>query len=411
VAVAAKALAGGGARGGAQKRPQQNARTSGVPTATGPAKLRIAIVHDWLTNQGGAERVVMALHKAYPEAPIFTSVYAPDKLPDFKGLDVRTSFLQHWPLSRSKHQLYPLLRTIAFESFDFSDYDVVISSCSAEAKGVITSPETLHICFLYTPTRYYWSGYQEYLHNTGFGVLSPLVRLIMPRLVNRMRQWDLAAAARPDRLVTQSHYVARRIAKYYRRDDTPVINPPIQADRFQVGTEERNGFVVVSRLVPYKRVDLAIQACNQLRLPLTVIGGGTELERLRKLAGLTVKVVGRRSDAEIAAAYASAQAFIFPAEEDYGITPIEAMAAGTPVIAYAAGGATETVEEGITGTFFSEQTVASLVAALQSFDPTQFDPAKIRAHAERYDEAEFIKKMQKFVDDNLRDYHKNQKTA
>jgi len=372
------------------------------------AELRVAIVHDWLTNQGGAERVVMALHKAYPDAPIFTSVYAPENLPEFKGLDVRTSFLQHWPLSRSKHQLYPMLRTIAFESFDFSDYDVVISSCSAEAKGIITGPETLHVCFLYTPTRYYWSGYQEYLHNTGFGVLSPLVRLVMPRLVSRLRQWDLAAAARPDVFVTQSHYVARRIAKYYRRDDTPVINPPIQADRFKVGSGERRGFVVVSRLVPYKRVDLAIAACNQLGLPLTVIGGGTELERLRKLAGPTVRVVGRRSDAQIAAAYASAKAFIFPAEEDYGITPIEAMAAGTPVVAYAAGGATETVVEGVTGTFFKEQTVESLVAALQSFDSAQFDPTKIRAHADRYDEAVFIKKIQEFVSDNLKTYKKSQ---
>ncbi|HUC87253.1 MAG TPA: glycosyltransferase [Candidatus Saccharimonadales bacterium] len=368
---------------------------------------RVAIVHDWLTNQGGAERVVMALHKAYPEAPIYTSVYEPKTLPEFNSLDVNTSFLQHWPFSRSKHQLYPLLRTIAFESFDFSDYDVVISSCSAEAKGIITGPQTLHICYLYTPTRYYWSGYEEYMRDPGFGILSPLVRLIMPRLVASMRRWDLAAASRPDTYVTQSRYVADRIAKYYGRKATPVIPPPTNIDRFSLATSSKAGFLVVSRLVPYKRVDLAIEACNRLGLPLTVIGGGTELARLQGLAGPTVQVVGRRSDAEIAKAYAQAAAFIFTAEEDYGITPLEAMAAGTPVIAFGNGGATETVIDGVTGSFFAEQTVESLVQVLKNFDSSNYDAAKIRAHAATYDESIFIKKIKKFIDEQLKEYRKS----
>lgn len=368
---------------------------------------KVAIVHDWLTNQGGAERVVMALHKAFPEAPIYTSVYDAEALPEFKDLDIRTSFLQKWPLSRSKHQFYPLLRTIAFESFDFSGYDVVISSSSAEAKGIITKPETLHISYLYTPTRYYWSNYQDYLRDTGFGILSPLVRLIMPGVVTQMRLWDVAASARVDQYVTQSHYIARRIAKYYRVDNTPVINPPIQVDRFRVGAHKK-GFLVVSRLVPYKRVDLAIRACNELKLPLTVVGAGSELEHLSAMAGPTVKVTGRLSDAEVAAAYADSAAFIFTPEEDFGLTPLEAMAAGMPVIAYNRGGATETVIPGKTGVFFEEQTLESLKKALQDFDVSDYDPAAIRKYAEQFDESEFIKKMQKFVADNLLKYRKKQ---
>lgn len=371
--------------------------------------MKVAIVHDWLTNLGGAERVVLALHKAFPEAPVYTSVYAPERLPAFQDVNVRSSFLQKWPLSRSKHQFYPLLRTLAFESFDLSQYDVVISSASAEAKGVITGPETLHICYCYTPIRYYWSNYQDYFKETGFGWLSPLVRLVMPRLANRMREWDLAASARPDVYVTQSHYIANRIAKYYRRLDTPVINPPIQVNRFQVAKGPRTGFLVVSRLVPYKRVDLALQACNELRLPLTVIGDGTELSRLKAMAGPTVEVLGRLSDTEVAEAYAKASGFIFTPEEDFGLTPLEAMAAGVPVVAYAKGGATETVIEGKTGILFKEQTVASLKDALQRFGEASFDAATIRRHAEEYDEAEFIKKIKKFVDANLKVHQKRLK--
>lgn len=369
-------------------------------------KLRVAIVHDWLTNQGGAERVVMALHKAYPDAPIYTSVFNSEAVPQFKDADVRTSFLQKWPLAKSKHQLYPMLRTIAFESFDFSEYDVVISSSSAEAKGVITQPHTLHVCYLYTPTRYYWSNYQEYAKETGFGILSPIVKLVLPLVVNKMRQWDIAASERVDQYVTQSHYIAGRIKKYYRRENTPVINPPISANRFKAIDGPKEGFLVVSRLVPYKRVDLAIQACNELELPLTVIGGGSELERLKDMAGPTVNVTGRLSDQDIEEAYAKASGFIFTSEEDFGLTPLEANAAGVPVIAYGAGGALETVIEGKTGTFFEEQTVESLKEALERFNYKDYDPKFLRQHAEKFDEAEFIKKIKKFVDDKVKEYKK-----
>lgn len=368
--------------------------------------MKVAIIHDWLTVQGGAERVVWALHQAYPDAPIYTSLYNPSKLPQFKDADVRTSFLQRIPFANRKHQLFPTLRTMAFEAFDLSEYDVVISSCSAEAKGVITRPETLHISYLYTPTRYYWSNYQEYLQNTGFGILSPLVKLIMPRVVNRMREWDFAAAQRVDQYVTQSHYIARRIEKYYRRYDTPVINPPIDASRFHLSDQPKRGYLVVSRLIPYKRVDLAVQACTQLNLPLTVIGDGSELASLKAMAGPTVTFAGFMSDAEIADAYANAEALIFTPEEDFGLTPLESMASGRPVIAFAKGGATETVVEGKTGTLFDEQTVESLVQALQGFDASRYNPKALRAHAEKYDEAEFIKKIKKLVNDSYKAYKK-----
>ncbi len=369
--------------------------------------MKVAIVHDWLTVQGGAERVVLALHKAYPDAPIYTSVYNQAVLPQFKDADVRSSFLQRWPLAKRKHQLFPTLRTYAFESFDFSDFNVVISSCSAEAKGIITRPETLHICYCYTPTRYYWSNYNEYLNDTGFGLLSPLVKLVMPRIVTKMREWDFAASARVDQYVTQSHYIADRIKKYYRRADTPVINPPIEADRFKITEGAKKGFLVVSRLIPYKRVDLAVQACTELNLPLTVIGSGSELAKLKAMAGPTITFTGRLSDEQIAEAYSEVEAFIFTSEEDFGLTPLESMAAGRPVIAYAAGGALETVTEGKTGTFFKQQTVESLKKVLKSFDASKYNPETLRTHALKYDEAEFIKNIKKFVDLKLKEYQKS----
>jgi glycosyltransferase involved in cell wall biosynthesis len=372
------------------------------------AEPRVAIVHDWLTNQGGGERVVWALHRAFPNAPIYTSVFNPEALPQFAALDVRTSFLQHWPQAKTKHQLYPTLRTLAFESFDFSGYDVVISSSSAEAKGVITKPDTLHVCYCHTPTRYYWSDYAQYRKSTGFGILAPLVRLAMPRLSERMRIWDFAAAQRVDSFIANSKYVQQRISKYYRRAST-VINPPIQADRFKLLDTPRSGYVVVSRLIPYKRVDLAVRACSELNLPLTVVGDGSELAKLKAMAGPSVTFLGRAGEEAVNRAYASASAFIFPADEDFGLTPLEAMASGTPVIAYGKGGVTETVIAGKTGTFFPEQTVESLKQALQAFNPRDYDAAKIRAHAEQFDEEVFIKKIQKFVDTNLKEYREKEK--
>jgi glycosyltransferase involved in cell wall biosynthesis len=369
-----------------------------------PAGLKVAIVHDWLTNQGGGERVVEALRKAFPDAPIYTSVFNPrgSGMEKFTEMDVRTSFLQKWPWAKTKHQLYPVLRTMAFESFDFSQYDVVISSASAEAKGIITKPETLQLAYIHTPTRYYWSDYAKYRKETGFGVLSPLVRLVMPRVVERMRLWDFAAAQRPDHLIANSANVAQRITKYYRRPST-VIVPPVSLERFAPQVGPKRGFVVSGRLIPYKRFDLAVQACTELGLPLTVMGEGSELSRLKAMAGPTITFTGRPSDEQVARGLAEASALIFAGEEDFGIVPLEAMASGTPVIAYRAGGTLETVVEGKTGLFFNEQTVESLKAALQRFDRKAFDSDVIQRHAAEFGENVFIEKIKKFVAAKLKE--------
>jgi glycosyltransferase involved in cell wall biosynthesis len=359
--------------------------------------LKVALVHDWLTNQGGAERVLWSLHKAFPEAPIYTSVFAPQALPQFASAQVRTSFLQKWPFAATRHQLYPVLRTFAFESFDFSPYDVVISSCSAEAKGIVTRPETPHICYLHTPTRYYWSDHYRYAKNPGFGPLNPVIRLAMPAFIRHMRMWDLAATARVDAFIANSAFVAQRVEKYYRRDAV-VIHPPIQTHRFSI---EAGGpddfFLIAGRLVPYKRVDLAVRACRDLDLPLVVAGTGSELPRLRAMAGPRTRFTGRLSDAEMAGYYRRAKALIHCAEEDFGLTPLESMASGRPVIAFNRGGLQETVIEGRTGTFFDLQTVDSLKDALRRFEGMRFEPEALRHHAARFDEAVFIEKIKAFV--------------
>jgi glycosyltransferase involved in cell wall biosynthesis len=363
--------------------------------------MKVAIVHDWLTNQGGGERVVLALHRAFPDAPIYTSVFAESKLSQFTNLDIRTSFLQNWPLAKTKHQLFPMLRTLAFESFDFSGYDVVITSSSAEAKGVITGTNTLHICYCHTPTRYYWSDYSKYKDQTGMGILSPIVRLIMPWAVLRMRLWDYTAAWRVDQFIANSNYVKQRIRKYYRRDAT-VINPPIDISRFKVNEGVRRGFLVVSRLIPYKRVDIAVQACRNLDLPLTIIGDGSELAMLKTMGGPKTVFKGHLSDKDTAEEYSKAEALLFCSEEDFGLVPLEAMSCGTPVIAYGKGGALETVVEGKTGMFFMEQTAESLTKCLKSFKNSTYNPQTIRVYAEGFDEAVFIKKIKKFVESNLK---------
>lgn len=361
---------------------------------------RVALVHDWLTNQGGAERVLWALHRAFPKAPIYTSVYDRKALPQFATADVRTSFLQRWPLARSRHQLFPVLRTFAFESFDLNAFDVVISSCSAEAKGVVTRPDTLHLCYLHTPTRYYWSDHHRYAADPGFGPLDPLVRLVMPAFIRHMRMWDLSAASRVDAFVANSAFVARRVEKYYRRPAT-VIHPPIQAARLQVATQPGEFFLVAGRLVPYKRADLAVRACRALDLPLVVAGTGSELDRLRALAGPRTRFAGRCTDGEMAELLNRSKALIHCAEEDFGLLPLEAMASGRPVIAYGVGGALETVVDGRTGVFFQNQTVEALTAALRRFEALSFDPAELRNHALGFDEAGFVGEIRRFVDDEL----------
>ena len=359
---------------------------------------------DWLTNMGGAEKVVLSIAKAFPGAPIYTSVFTPKTMPAFKGLDIRTTYLQKLPgFLRTKHQLFPVFRAHAFRRLDLHEYDVIISIASAEAKAVQKRPDAVHICYCHTPTRYYWSHYEDYRREPGFGPLNPIIRLIIPLFVKWMRRLDLRSVRGVDYFIANSLTVAQRIKTFYHRDAS-VLNPPVGMDRFRTLdiTGTRRGFIIIGRQVPYKRADLAIAACNELSLPLTMYGDGSEHKRLAAMAGPTVKLIAGASDAEIARALTHAEGYIMPQEEDFGIIQIEAMAAGTPVIAFAKGGSQDAVVEGKTGIFFAEQTVESLADALRRFKPQQFNPLYIRERAESFSEERFVGRLQQFVGEHYK---------
>ncbi len=371
--------------------------------------MRVALVHEWLTSIAGSERVLLTLHDMYPEAPIYTSVFAPEQFPQLKDGDVRPSFMQRIPWARTRHQAFPYLRTVAFERFDLNEYDVVITSGHAESKGVITRPETLHICYCYTPIRYYWSGYQHYLANPRYGALNPLVRAVMPYMTNYLRVWDRCAADRVDLFVAISEHVARRIWKYYRRD-AEVIYPPVNTSWLSISPTVDDYFLLAGRLIPYKRADIVVEAFNRLGLPLKVAGTGSEFDALRAAAGPNIEFLGRVSDAELAELYSRCQALVFPQEEDFGIVPLEAMAAGRPVIAYRAGGALETVVEGETGVFFDRQDAESLMEAVKAFDPGRFDPERARRQALAFDVEVFKGRMLAYVKQSWERFEHNPAT-
>ncbi|HVU60016.1 MAG TPA: glycosyltransferase [Candidatus Saccharimonadales bacterium] len=368
-----------------------------APSAARPARQpKVVIVHDWLVG-GGAERVVEQLHKLYPGAPIYTSYCTREWRRRLDGR-VRTGFLQWWPLGRLRKFL-PVLRIWWFSHLDLREYDLVISSSSAEAKGVTRlSPTAVHINYCHAPTHYYWSRYNEYLARPGFGFFDPLARVGLKLLVGPLRKWDYKAAQRPDVIIANSTHIKEQIQRYYDRA-AAVICPPVDTTRFTTTTsnKKRRGFVIAGRQTPYKRFDLAIVACSKLNAPLTVIGDGPEHRRLRKLAGKSVTFLGRVSDEVVAEEFASARALIFPGLDDFGITPVEAMAAGTPVIAYQAGGALDYVIAGKTGLFFTEPTARSLAGALRKFPSQPFDHAEIARAAERFSARQFRRKFQLLV--------------
>jgi glycosyltransferase involved in cell wall biosynthesis len=357
--------------------------------------MKIAIVQEWLTNLGGSERVTLSLHELFPEAPIFTSLYYPEKLPEsFKDLDIRTSFLQRIPLVKKKHQATFPLMPLAFESFDFSGYDIVISSNHSCAKGIITGPETFHICYCCTPTRYLWSNYHEYLRESNFNFL---VNKTIPKLTNKLRLWDRVAAERVDQFVGISNYVAKRIKKYYKKNAL-VIYPPVDTSFYQPVDKIDNFYLVVGRLIPYKRVDIVVEAFNDLGFPLKIIGTGPEYKKLKQIAKSNIEFLSDLSDEEIKDYYSKCLAFIAPQEEDFGITPIEAMASGRPVIAYNKGGLKETVVEGITGIFFNEQTPQCLIDTIKKFRPENYYTKAIRQHSLNFDDSVFKRNIKTLVE-------------
>ena len=358
--------------------------------------MKVALVHDYLNQMGGAERVVMAFHQLFPDAPIYTSIYDPQRVdPVFQSMDIRTSFMQKLPMVTKHHQPYLPFYPFAMEHLDLRGYDLVLSSSSAFGKGVITRPETLHICYCHTPMRWCWN-YREYVEREQLGRVA---RSLLPLLITGLRIWDQTSAMRVDHFIANSPIVAERIQKYYRREAV-VIPPPVEAGRFSFDPDAvvEDYFLIVSRLVPYKRIDLAIEACNLLRLPLVIIGAGRDLERLKHMAGPTIRFLGRLSDDEVLYYYAHCRAFLFPGEEDFGITPLEAQASGRPVIAYGAGGVLASVVDGITGAFFPEPTVESLVAVLASFDERGYDPQTIRSHALEFDLPRFHRRILQYIE-------------
>jgi len=366
---------------------------------------KIAIVADWLTNMGGAEKVVLALHEAFPDAPIYTSTYIPEKMPEFAGLDIRTTHLQNLPGPLKKlHKFFPMQRVRAFRDLDLSEFDIIISSSSAEAKQVRkTRPDQVHICYCHTPIRYYWSHYDDYRRDPGFGRLNPLIRLAMPFFVPAQKKADYEAAQNVDVFVANSTEVQRRIKKYYDRSST-VIHPPVDVDRFTPARTRGDYYVALGRQVPYKRIDLAVGAATELNIPLKVYGNGSEHERLVRMAGPTVEFFTDRftdaSDAAVTEALNHAKGFIFPAEEDFGIVQVEALAAGAPVIALSRGGTKDIVEDGVSGVLFRDQNPDAIANAIRYAESLTFLPGTLRRKAKRFDKSLFITKIRKVVIDS-----------
>lgn len=348
--------------------------------------MNTALVHEWLLNVAGSEKVLLALKDIFPDAPIYTSVFDREKAKPFQKFDIRTSFLQKLPLVKRKRELLIPLTPLAFEQFDLSKYDIVISNTTMAAKGVITKPETIHISYCHTPPRYLWDPSVDPRAKAGnFGKLRAKVS-------HDMRIWDRVAADRVDHFFANSHYIARRIKKFYGRDSV-VIYPPVDIESFKIDESIVRGdhYLFVGRLINYKKCDIIIQAFNKLNLPLRIVGFGPDEAKLKKMAARNIEFVGALSGEKLVKEYQQAKALIFPAEEDFGIVPIEAMACGTPVIAFNKGGVTESVVDGVTGIFFDEQTLEAITEAIEKFDSVKFNSDIIRNQAEKFSTENFKK--------------------
>jgi len=369
--------------------------------------MQVAIVHDWLTNMGGAEKVVELIHSLFPDAPVYTLLYEQNNMPeDFARMDIRTSYLQRIPFARRRHQWLLPFMPAAIEAMDLREYGLVISSSTSCAKGVLTRADCCHISYCNTPMRYAWDFYQDYITDKPW----PL-RNYIRRQLHWIRMWDRLSADRVDYFIANSRNVKNRIYKHYLRE-AEVIYPPVDTDYFVPG-EAKAGkyFLCAGRLVGYKRVDLAVQVCSEMGLPLIVAGDGGELKRLKSMAGSTVEFRGRVSDDELLKLYQDCRAFIFPGEEDFGITPLEAQACGRPVIAFGRGGTLETVVDGQTGLFFDQQDTESLKFALKRFIDCEatFDPKVIRQQAEGFSVDRFLREFGSAVNERYKEFEEEQK--
>lgn len=356
--------------------------------------MKVAIIHYWLVGMRGGEKVIEALCEMYPQADIFTHVYVPEMVSDrIRQHHIIPTFINSLPRAAKMYKNYLPLMPLALEQLDLRGYDLVISSESGPSKGVIPPPEALHVCYCHTPMRYIWNMYHDYRNSAG-----RVARLMMPPLSHYLRMWDVTSAARVDSFVANSVTVARRIRRYY-GVDAVVIHPPVDTDAFSiaVASELADYYLMAGELVSYKRPDLAVRAFNEMKLKLIVIGGGEMFDEVRRLAGPTVTVLGPQPFNVLKEHYSKCRALIFPGEEDFGMVPVEAMASGRPVVAFGRGGATETVSKGVTGVFFSEQTVEAISSAVRSLGDIVIDAEKIAAHARKFGKDQFLQKMHSHI--------------
>jgi glycosyltransferase involved in cell wall biosynthesis len=375
--------------------------------------MKVALCYDRINKFGGAERVLLALHELWPDADVFTLTFDSENAPWAKNWKIKSSFLQKIPILGKKHEFFPPIAPFAWRRFDFSPYDLVISVTSSEAKGVRVSGKTIHICYCLTPTRYFWSGYFEYLRRPGFGSLNMIVRGALAMMAYILRVIDFYDAQRPNILVGISDEVCKRIKTFYRRDSFRIYPPVSPIAPAKALKKEGNYFLVVSRLVPYKHIEIAVEACTELGLPLKVVGTGNDLKHLKSVAGSSVEFLGFISDAEMATYYENCIAVIFPTNEDFGIVPVEAQLFGKPVVAFRGGGALETVTEGETGVFFDEQTKESLIGTLNlicggvaAFDSLreyflQFDPEICVTNGKRFSKERFQNEFKQLVNESI----------
>ncbi len=372
--------------------------------------MKVALVHDWLTGMRGGERCLEVFCELFPDADLYTLLHVKGSVSAaIEKHSIKTSFIQNLPYSHLYYRYYLPLFPKAIETFDLSEYELVLSSSHCVAKGVKTSPQTLHISYIHTAMRYIWDQYHHYFGN---GRSDPLAKLTMPFLLPYLRRWDVKTGQLPTYLIASSNHVAQRIQNYYNREPV-VIHPPVDVSFFKPSNKDEGYYLVVSALSPYKRVDLAIKAFNQLKWPLKIIGSGPEERRLKQIAGPTVELLGWMTDTDLREAYVACRAIVFPGEEDFGIVPLEAMACGKPVIAYGSGGVIESVipvqninANTPTGVFFYQQTPEAIIEALKYFESrfALFDSCQIREHVEPFDRQYFKQKIYQYIELKLREF-------
>ena len=362
--------------------------------------MKAAIVHDFFCNLGGSDQVAAALHRLYPEAPVYTLLVSDRNREEslLQGMNIKPSFVQRLPMARRRHEVYLPLFPLAIESFDMTSFDLVLSSSHACAKGVIPAPEALHICYCHTPARYAWDLSYLYARRAPW-----LLRGYISLVMHRFRVWDVSTASRVDHFVANSRFVARRIERYYRRSST-VIYPPVDTAYFTPGGESGDYYLMVSRLTAYKQIDLAVEAFNRLGKPLWIVGDGPDRRRLQAMAGSNVRFLGALLREGVRDAMRGCRALVFPGKEDFGITPVEVQATGRPVIAYGGGGVLDSVIDGVTGVLFGEQTPEALCEAVDRAAHLSFDPDVICRHAKQFDREVFCRKMTTFVKDRWEEH-------